>query len=121
MPANSGGFILATDTLTSLFASQIGGDLVDSVENTLEGFVEEVQEYAQANAPWADRTGEARASLEAEVTTEGDSVLLILSHGVDYGEWLETIQSGRYAIIMPTLEHFAGQIFAATGATPEAV
>lgn len=121
MAASSGGFFLLADDITPLIARQIGGDLVDEVENTLDRFVEEVQDYAQSNAPWADRTGEARASLAAEVVTEGDSVLLILSHGVDYGEWLETIQSGRYAIIMPTLEHYAAQIFAATGATPEAL
>lgn len=121
MPSNSGGFFILADAITPFIANQIGGDLVDEVENTMDRFVDEVQEYAQSNAPWADRTGEARASLQAEVVTEGDSVLLILSHGVDYGEWLETIQSGRYAIIMPTLEHYAAQIFAATGATPEVV
>ena len=121
MPSSSGGFILTANSLGPLVNHFAEGGLLDDVETQMTQFVDDVEGYAQANAPWDDRTGEARANLTAEVTTEGDSVLLILSHGVDYGQWLETIQSGRLAIIMPTLEHFAAQIFSATGATPEAV
>lgn len=60
--------------------------------------------HAQENAPWADRTGMARYGMGVDVYTEGTDVLLDLYHTVDYGEWLETIQNGRFATIMPTLE-----------------
>lgn len=67
-------------------------------------------QYAQSNAPWADRTGDARAELDVDVRREGDVIVWEMFHGVDYGLYLETRWNGRYAIIMPTLEMFAPQI-----------
>jgi hypothetical protein len=77
------------------------------VEGTIEVFEEASQEilaYAQDNAPWADRTGDARAGLDVEVYEEAGEVYLDLFHTVEYGQWLETIQDGAFATIMPTLE-----------------
>lgn len=56
-------------------------------------------------APWTDRTGAARAGLHANVghhksTGRHD---VTFAHGVDYGIWLEVANSGKYAIIMPTV------------------
>lgn len=66
--------------------------------------------YAQDNAPWSDRTGDARNSLDTDVRKEGEVIVWELSHGVDYGLYLEVRNNGEYAIIMPTLEMFAPQI-----------
>lgn len=66
--------------------------------------------YAQENAPWEDRTGDARAGLDVDVRWEGHSLVWEMWHGVDYGLYLETRWNGRYAIIMPTLEQFAPKI-----------
>lgn len=66
--------------------------------------------YAKANAPWADRTGEARSGLDVEVASEGDEIILTLFHTVEYGKWLETIQAGSLAIILPTLEIYGPEI-----------
>lgn len=88
----------------------------DRAEEKMNDWVGEVQGYAQDNAPWQDITGDARNGLTAEVYTEGDDVILSLSHSVEYGQWLETIQSGRFAIIMPTLEAYAPMIFKDVGA-----
>lgn len=67
-------------------------------------------DYAQANAPWADRTGDARAGLDVDVRREGNVIVWEMFHNVDYGLYLETRWNGRYAIIMPTLEMFSAQI-----------
>lgn len=78
-----------------------------AVEEVLEQLAEEVEEYAKLHAPWDDRTGEARGGLTAEVVDEGlfrNSI--VLYHTVDYGIWLEIRWNGRYAIIVPTIEHF---------------
>ena len=108
-------FRLLYDTLTvPLFAAT--SDPKQRVITTLEQLAEEIQAYAQDNAPWTDRTGEARAGLETEVNSEGNDVMLSLFHTVDYGQWLETIQSGRFAIIMPTLEEYRDQVFQAVNA-----
>lgn len=92
--------------------------LIDPTQAAEDAFLDaaiEVLTYARANAPWLDRTGKARAGLDVSVTREGDQVWLELYHTVDYGLWLETIQSGEYAIIMPTLELFAQAVFEAAG------
>lgn len=84
--------------------------------SALEGLTREIEDAAQANAPWTDRTGDARAGLTCEVDKDGEDVILELFHTVDYGQWLETIQSGRFAIIMPTLEEYSDRIFQAVNA-----
>lgn len=70
-----------------------------------------VQNAAQQNAPWADRTGMARNGLRAQATKGPDGIELTLYHTVDYGKWLETIQNGAFAIIQSTLEENAAVIF----------
>lgn len=61
-----------------------------------------IRQQMQREAPWADRTGEARRKLSAEVAQSGRQVSLILSHGVAYGQWLELAHGGRWAIVGPT-------------------
>jgi hypothetical protein len=64
----------------------------------------------KANAPWADRTGQARSKLSANTTQADGVVTLTLSHGVSYGFWLEVIQNGRFAILGPTIERHGRRI-----------
>lgn len=65
---------------------------------------EAAQESAQANAPWTDRTGNARQSLHAWAEeTSAAIVTVYLAHGMDYGKWLELAHGGRFQIIEPTL------------------
>jgi hypothetical protein len=108
-------FNIVYDTLT-FGILRLGAGLDDEVESVLGGLAEEIQQAAQDNAPWADRTGDARAGLSAEVVHDGHDFTIELSHSVDYGQWLETIQSGRFAIIMPTLEQYSQKVFDAVGA-----
>jgi hypothetical protein len=70
----------------------------------------EALDYAQANAPWEDITGDARSGLDVDVRMEGEVIVWEMSHSVDYGLYLETRWNGKFAIIMPTLEMFAPQI-----------
>lgn len=66
-----------------------------------------VQGEMRQNAPWEDRTGNARTGLFSVVEeAAGDLVTIWLSHGhtVYYGVYLELAHGKRYAIIMPTIE-----------------
>lgn len=67
-----------------------------------------MQNDARERAPWTDRTGNARTGLfgTAERDVAQRLVTIYLSHGadIDYGKWLELIGSGKWAIIMPTIE-----------------
>ena len=87
-----------------------GPDWDKVVEDYLNDVKSEVQGYAQENAPWEDRTGAARDGLTTTVQNNDGSVSLELSHTVDYGLWLEVIQNGRFAILLPTLEALGPQI-----------
>ena len=56
------------------------------------------------NRPWTDRTGMAKALLNAKVSQPNDNTIRItLSHGVNYGIWLELAHEKNYAIIAPTI------------------
>jgi len=85
-----------------------------------------MENYAKANAPWTDRTANARQGLFYAVDAEGggevsgsanlggqeseaisaakDVVALYLSHSMTYGRFLELSNAGRYRVIMPTME-----------------
>lgn len=90
-----------------------------------------IQDTARKEAPWEDRTGNARGGLffaidgfgldtiTGEVTPEaasemsdvalesGDANTLIvtLGHTVFYGKYLELSNGGKYAIVMSTIEN----------------
>jgi len=92
-----------------------------AVNNTLfqlgQFFAEKrLEPFAKRNAPWSDRTSNARQGLFAVTLKEGDKVVLILSHGVDYGVFLELAHQGNFAIIGPTLQQHYGEIMQAVRA-----
>lgn len=61
--------------------------------------------YARKNAPWRDRTSNARNGLFATAQREPSRHRIIVGHTVPYGVWLEVRWSGRYEIIRPTIDH----------------
>jgi hypothetical protein len=64
----------------------------------------EYEAYMKMNRPWTDRTGKAKATLNAKVSQPQSKILRItLAHGVDYGIWLELAHESRFAIIKPTV------------------
>ena len=67
----------------------------------------EATTYAKQNAPWTDRTGNARSGLfaKARVLDQGNTFELVVAHTVHYGIWLEIRFSGKYAIIQPTVDY----------------
>lgn len=70
----------------------------------------ELEFQMQQDAPWTDRTGDARRGLRAVASHDDGIITMTLSHSVDYGFWLEVIQNGRFAIIGPTLDTEARRI-----------
>ena len=64
----------------------------------------ELQSKMKLNRPWTDRTGMAKALLNAKVSQPSkDIVRITLAHGVEYGIWLELAHEKNYAIIAPTI------------------
>lgn len=74
-----------------------------AIKKTLQYQAPRSENYMRTNAPWTDRTTNARNGLFAqELDVNQDSWLLLLSHTVHYGIWLEIRNSGQYAIIRPS-------------------
>jgi len=71
----------------------------------------EAEQTAKANAPWTDRTGDARKLLKGEVIDDGETLGVRLLHRVEYGKHLETANDGRYAILKPTIEALRSGFF----------
>lgn len=63
----------------------------------------QLKSYMQNNRPWTDRTGQAKRMLNAETEKVTQGARIKLSHGVDYGIWLELANEKKYAIIEPTI------------------
>ena len=63
------------------------------------------QTYARENAPWKDRTSNARNGLVGQGFKDRNIFGFVIAGTVTYQPFLETRFSGRYAIILPTLKH----------------
>lgn len=63
------------------------------------------------NAPWRDRTGNARNGLTGSVAVSRNEVKIALGHSVDYGVFLELARDGKYAILKPTLDAAVSEIY----------
>ena len=68
------------------------------------------QNYARRNAPWTDRTGNARNGLFTISASDQKKHRIVLFHSVPYGIWLEVRWSGRYQIIIPTITHQGNEL-----------
>lgn len=81
------------------------GKVLSAVRQVAEYWKGQWEADAKANAPWQDQTGNARQALHAGIEEMAhDAVRLYLSHGVNYGLWLEVRFAGRWSIIWPTIE-----------------
>lgn len=83
----------------------------DGVADAMQKFAGQLVDYMRNNAPWQDRTGDARSGLVAEVTANENDMSISLQHTVEYGIWLEIRWGGLYAIIIPTVENMGPKIY----------
>ena len=100
-------------------------------------YAAQAEQLAKENAPWENRTGDARKLLKgvafnnAEVTVDtykqnekgktvkSGSVTIdrenqlgfALFHRVEYGKYLETANSNKYAVLKPTIESLRADFF----------
>lgn len=71
----------------------------------------EMENYAKAHRPWTDRTSQARQRLKGDIEHPNrDDWTIILSHGVDYGIFLEFAHERKYAIIDPTIKMKSSEV-----------
>lgn len=113
-------------------ASEVTSGLYDfanftrgKIRKRLQESCKDLEDYMKRNAPWNDRSGDARRNLKAEYFEEGGALEdmpktlgINLSHGVSYGVFLEyngefnrAYLSRRRPILVPTLEKEVPKVF----------
>lgn len=105
------------DKSIDVWAETLAQSMVDAVEGILSDLVDkyapQIESWMKANAPWTDRTANARQALRADTEKlMRQSYEIVLGHGVEYGKWLELANQGRYAIIAPAIDHWTPIILA---------
>ena len=65
---------------------------------------------AKKNAPWQDRTGNSRNSIQGDFNWQGNKAIIALSGNVDYFVYLELAMEKRYSILKPTIDRNAPEI-----------
>ncbi|MGL5507477.1 MAG: hypothetical protein ACRDB0_06220 [Paraclostridium sp.] len=75
-----------------------------------DSVAKKMEAYAKSNRPWTDRTSSARNRLTGtSVRLSGSKIRCNISHGVDYGIWLELCNERRYAVLKPTIDAIGPQ------------
>lgn len=63
-----------------------------------------LEKEMKQDAPWQDRTGNARKGLKGSSAMDDDNITITVGHSVDYGVYLELADDGKYAILKPTAD-----------------
>jgi hypothetical protein len=85
------------------------GRTMQSLRGVAQYYGPKMESHAKESAPWVDRTGAARMSLHWHISEEKSKILLHLSHGVQYGVYLETAYAGKNGVLWGTIQrHLPG-------------
>lgn len=111
----AGGWGFAWQGLEQVDANIVAfnAELHQNIRENVEKLKDEMVQWAKDNAPWEDHPGEnedARDNLQgAVVWHDNERFTIFLGHGANvyYGIWLEVRWGGKFAIIVPTIHHFA--------------
>ena len=82
----------------------VGKLLVKFRDTVCKKYAAKAEQIAREQAPWTDRTGNARKLLKGDYIDDGESLGFSLAHRVEYGKYLETANDGKYAVLKPTIE-----------------
>ncbi|MBQ5544206.1 MAG: hypothetical protein IIU00_00865 [Clostridia bacterium] len=69
-----------------------------------------MEQYAKANRPWIDRTGNARRTMEGQSERTGQVVSMGVAGHMPYSVFLELDYGQKYAILYPTVQTLAPQV-----------
>lgn len=78
-----------------------------AVAALLDVWCPKIEGDAKQNAPWTDRTSNARQTLACfHFVSEPHVHVVVLKQHMHYGKWLELCYGGKYQIVMLTLEGY---------------
>lgn len=96
------GIKITSDTLTPGIES-FGNKLDKGLQVVMKYHEPQAESFMRTNAPWTDRTTNARNGLTAKAISEGHRHVIVCFHTMPYGPWLEVRFEGKYRIIVPTI------------------
>lgn len=98
----------------------LGGAIDHAMNQCMQEAARDMEAYAKDNAPWTDRTGNARKGLKGYAGTYGGGDAIAgdrhyyaaVKHGddIDYGIWLEVRWGGKWGIIWRTQAAFMNSL-----------
>lgn len=91
-------------------AKRFNAKLFAAMDDYVKSAAQELEAEMKTNAPWKDRTGDARKRLTAEAQDTISGYQIKLAQGVDYGVYLELAHEKKYAIIQPTIAKKSGEV-----------
>lgn len=81
------------------------------IKNLADAWQPVIEDYMKINAPWKDKSSNARQTLNVQVEESKNRTELVLAHGMEYGIYLELAHAGAWAIINPSLDIFGKQVW----------
>lgn len=100
--ANRSGIDIDLSSITGNLA-RLGTRLPIVIAGVVERRSDIAEAYMKDNAPWQDRTGNARAGLRSVPEHTANQSVINIMHSMPYGIWLEVRWAGKYGIIINTL------------------
>ncbi len=112
--ANASGiqWVVSPDVLIEAI-EKYGAQVFIAIYAVAQYIATQAQNDMRQNAPWTDRTGNARNglfSLAEQTAVEVVTIYFSHGHSVNYGIFLETSHGMSYAIIMPTMQRIMPQL-----------
>lgn len=105
-----GHFYWEFDTLTPVLRAAPAA-VHTALRATTDLYSLQSEGFAKNNAPWTDRTGNARGSLTGTPKVSDGTYEVVISHGMPYGIWLELRGRGRFGVIDKTVQAQADPYF----------
>jgi hypothetical protein len=65
---------------------------------------------AKLNAPWTDRTGNSRQTMDYKITKSGTTTRINLRGNTPQFKYLELCHEKKNAILWPTIQRWSGQV-----------
>lgn len=101
------------DTSKFKGADHLNGKMDRAIQGVCRYYDGAMEAHAKVNAPWTDRTTNARNGLRFVHVAVGKGKHWILgTHSVEYGVYLEVSNDAKYAIILPTIRAYAPKVIA---------
>ena len=88
---------------------------MSAVERAAGEWAGRMEAEARRDAPWQDRSGQARRSIKGVAGREGDVIVCGVSGGMAYSPALELADEGRGAVLGPVVRRNARKVLEGCG------